>query len=175
MGWIMSWLQGLGIELVHWPAWLPSLAVVLSFGVVCLAMRVYRYWRRPRPHFFFPPKAEPSEAVEEPPRPLVSHRRRPTTRPAEQPVAVQLSDAIAEAPPRSALVVERSSTGVTWNADQPLEAGSLVTMRLAGASANVPWAQLEVRHCNQVGPVWRASGRFTKTPPWVVLLLFEAR
>jgi len=160
------------VDAARWQPWLPSFVIVIAFGLMCVGVRLVRYWREPRLHSFMPMPNETRPRDKEPPRPA-GVERRSIPRVVGETAAVVLSDEAAEAEPHPATVVDRANGGIALTLSRPMEPGCRFSMRLAGASGNVPWALLEVRYCNLVGGHYRAGARFLRTPPWVALLLFD--
>lgn len=88
--------------------------------------------------------------------------------------SVNVLIATAERPdsPVNSWVLERSINAMTLVAQEPFEAGTLAKVRPLNASAEIPWVDINVNECTQLGTEWRIACRFVKVPPYNILMLF---
>lgn len=98
--------------------------------------------------------------------------KRASVRRKGNPVVVLVSDAEGQAKPYEACVMDRSIGGLGVVVDNPVDVGTILSIRTASAPASVPWVQIEVRNCRKTNESWELGCQFVRTPPWSVLLLF---
>lgn len=75
-------------------------------------------------------------------------------------------------PVRHGLVLDRSVGGLRLGLDEEVAPGIHLLVLPHGASDMVPWTEVEVRTCRQVGDSWELGCQFVKVPPWSILLMF---
>jgi hypothetical protein len=95
-----------------------------------------------------------------------AHRRK------GNPVGVQITDADAKGEPIHGIVINRSAGGLGLEVDRPIEANTVVSVRVVNAPVTVPWIQVQVRSCRQQENGWLLGCQFVKPPPWSIMLLF---
>jgi len=88
------------------------------------------------------------------------------------PVEVLVADAEVTTELGRAWVVDRSLGGLCLQVDNPMEAGTVLSVRASAAAQGTPWTQVEVRSCRQDGHRWQLGCRYVRTPSWSVQLLF---
>jgi hypothetical protein len=85
---------------------------------------------------------------------------------------VFLSDAEHKTEAVDGWVTDRSTGGLAVVVGQPVEPGTILSIRTANAPDTVSWYQVEVRSCRPVEADWELGCQWVKAPPWSVLLLF---
>lgn len=98
--------------------------------------------------------------------------RRAALRRSGNPIAVLISDAKTEVQPIIGYVLNRSTGGLGLLVREPIEPGTILTVRAKDAPSEIPWVRMDVRSCRGDGGEWELGCRFQRTPPWNVLLLF---
>jgi hypothetical protein len=88
------------------------------------------------------------------------------------PVEVQVVNQTTHSVQMRGWVVDRSVGGLGLLMDQPIDAGSLLTVRPTNAPPLTPWIEVTVRSCRQSNPGYEVGCQFVKTPPWALLLTF---
>jgi hypothetical protein len=73
----------------------------------------------------------------------------------------------------SGWVLDRSLGGMCIEAQQPVEAGSLLAVRRQSAPESVPWVDRRVLHVREQENTWELGCEYVRTPNWEVLLQFE--
>jgi len=95
-----------------------------------------------------------------------AHRRK------GNPIGVQITDAEAKGEPFDAVVVNRSAGGLCLETDRPIDATTIVSIRVINAPVTVPWIEVQIRSCRQEDSTWLLGCQFVKPPPWSIMLLF---
>ena len=54
----------------------------------------------------------------------------------------------------------------------PIDATTIVSIRVINAPVTVPWIQVQIRSCRQEDSTWLLGCQFVKPPPWSIMLLF---
>jgi hypothetical protein len=148
---------------VQYVTWVP-----LGIGVlVAVGLFMWSVWH-PAPKPWTPPPYTPlpvqpltSARAEDPwLRGSATERRRYVRRRGNPvPVLVRLEDDTTNA---SGMIVDRSPGGLGLEINQEVPVGCQLRIRPSSVGDEVPWVELEVRHCRQVGDSWRIGGPFTK-------------
>jgi hypothetical protein len=155
-------------SLPHWHTITASLIGIAAAGVALLCGRLLAGRRRR-----LEPQVKPEREQRDPFVYGSATEKRSALRRRGNPVKVELSDAEATQEPTEAWVVDRSVGGLCLQVDKgPVPVGTILSVRVSGASRGVPWTQVEVRSCREEGKVWELGCQFLKTPAWSVLLLF---
>ena len=81
-------------------------------------------------------------------------------------------DAEAKGEPFDAVVVNRSAGGLCLETDRPIDATTIVSIRVINAPVTVPWIEVQIRSCRQEDSTWLLGCQFVKPPPWSIMLLF---
>lgn len=162
----------------------PENAVFISLGAgLASALTVYLFfrfvlgWGRPsKIDEDVPIRLEPRRDVASEDDPFVHGSkmdRRQALRRGGNPVQVLISDADAKAEPINGYVLDRSTGGLCLSVGEPIEEGTILTVRTTNAPVTTPWVKIEVRNCRPISSSeWEIGCKFDKTPPWSVLLLF---
>ena len=87
-------------------------------------------------------------------------------------VAIFIADPQKTEEPRRGWVVDRSAGGLCIALDNPVDAGTVLRVRVCNAPVTVPWAEIEVKSCRKDGNQWEAGCQFVVTPSYNVLMLF---
>jgi len=99
--------------------------------------------------------------------------RRNALRRGGNPIAVFITDAEGKGDPIHGYVLDRSTGGLCLAVGEPIEEGSIVSVKTTNAPITTPWIQIEVRNCRPISSSeWELGCKFEKTPPWSILLLF---
>jgi hypothetical protein len=101
----------------------------------------------------------------------MSERRRFVRR-SGNPVPVVISDAAGRQPARSGAVLDRSQGGLRLLVDEPAKKGTIISVRAEAGGAGIPWARMEVRHCQRTNVGWEWGCRFLDNVPASLMLLF---
>jgi hypothetical protein len=88
------------------------------------------------------------------------------------PVAVLVSDATGQTPPQTGTVIDRSVGGLGLALDDPVDIGTVLSIKPARSTALIPWVQLEVKTCRRTEVGWQLGCQFVRTPPSSVLWQF---
>jgi hypothetical protein len=115
-----------------------------------------------------PPRLGPSQ----PDRLASGDERRTAPRRKDNPIEVHISDAAARAAPAPGRVVDRSVGGLCLAVSDPVEVGTILSVRPATAPASIPWVQIEVRRQTVRAGYWELGCAFVQRPPLSVILLF---
>jgi hypothetical protein len=148
---------------VGYPLWIVGMALIAGLaaaGLVFLAGREFlrRYWPSPSPLAL--PASQDSLA-------FGREERRRWPRRWGNPVNVLVLEA-SKIKPSPAVVVNRSQGGLALLLDDYHEVGTVLSVRPAEAQGDIPWIQVEVRHCRKAGRQWLAGCQFVEAPPWDV-------
>jgi hypothetical protein len=87
-------------------------------------------------------------------------------------IPVLISDSTGTAAAHEAWVVNRSPGGLGLLLQQPVNAGAVLSVRAANATAMIPWVQVQVRSCRQDESGYAVGCQFVKQPPSTVLWQF---
>lgn len=99
--------------------------------------------------------------------------RRHALRRGGNPIAVIITDAEGQGEPLRGYVLDRSTGGLCLAVPEPVEEGSVISVKTTNAPQTTPWIQVEVRNCRPISDSeWELGCKFEKTPPWGILLLF---
>ncbi|HZT78831.1 MAG TPA: hypothetical protein VFA26_01305 [Gemmataceae bacterium] len=98
--------------------------------------------------------------------------KRTALRRAGNPVQVLISDEEAAEPPVAGWVLDRSTGGLRLSVFDPMECGTVLSVKPKCAADTIPWIKLEVRSCRKEASGWVLGCQFVRTPPWSVLLTF---
>jgi hypothetical protein len=88
------------------------------------------------------------------------------------PVEVRVADAEATKDLTRGWVIDRSVGGMCLALFEPIDTGTIISIRPSRGADLAPWVQVEVMSCRRATDSWEAGCRFVRTPPWSVLLLF---
>ncbi|HEV3235700.1 MAG TPA: PilZ domain-containing protein, partial [Gemmataceae bacterium] len=125
--------------------------------------------RKIAPTAEFPAQSDPKDSV---PLTFKSTEMRAATRRGGNAVAVFIADPQRSDEPRRGWVVDRSAGGLCIALDNPVEAGTVLRIRVCNAPVTVPWAEVEVKSCRKDGNQWEAGCKFVVIPSYNVLMLF---
>jgi len=153
-----------------------ALPAAIGGGAIALVLLAGLWMLRRRPKPELPPApgaARPKSKVEVDPflRGSILEKRTALRR-AGKPVDVLLSDADHKAEPVPGWVIDRSTGGLAVAVSRDYEIGTVLTVRPLAASEQVPWLQIEVRHCYRLDSDWRLSCKFVRTPPYGIMVMF---
>lgn len=70
------------------------------------------------------------------------------------------------------VVINRSEGGVALLLDEKFALDLVVAVRATEAPADVPWINVQVRHCRKAGRNWLVGCQYQESPPWNVLVWF---
>ena len=87
-------------------------------------------------------------------------------------IQVVLQDAGGEGDPFPAWIMDRSIGGLGLSVDQPLEPGTILRVRRATASTDIPWVDIQVKSVRVKENTWEVGCQFTRSHSVDVLLQF---
>lgn len=102
-----------------------------------------------------------------------SPKRRKTARGKGAPVRIFISDAEAKSEPFSAYVQNRSIGGLCVTLNQPVQVGTILSVRPAKELPENPWYQVEVKYCRKSDSGYEMGCQFLGRPNWNMLLTFQ--
>lgn len=146
---------------------LPALVGLFTCGLFMVALRSTL-----RSRSAGPPPAEAAPEYD----PFVDGSRsekRTAARRGGSRVAIHYQLDEKKGPPQEGWVRDRSVGGLCLILDEAFAAGTVLRVLPVNASSIVPWVDVEVRSCRQVGDDYELGCQFVKQPPWSVLLLFN--
>jgi HEAT repeat protein len=91
---------------------------------------------------------------------------------ASKSVNVQILFGMHQIEPEPGTVLDLSDGGLGLMTRKPYNPGAMLSVRPASAGDDIPWVLVEVRHCRQVGRLWRIGCKFVRSPSYGVLVLF---
>ena len=161
------------IDFSHWTTYVPVGGVGVAFALAVFLWLWNRVVARrsPAAPAVTPAAAEGSEARD----PFIygsAEEKRVALRRQGSPVVVLISDAAGRAPPRRGTVLDRSVGGLGLELEDPVEVGSIISVRPERSNTLIPWVQVEVRSCRRADFGWQLGCQFVKSPPSSVLWLF---
>jgi hypothetical protein len=63
--------------------------------------------------------------------------------------------------------------GLGLSTAEPIQEGTLLQLRVTSLPDSVPWVEVTVRNCHQLGDRWIVGCAFTRPPPEDTLLSFR--
>jgi hypothetical protein len=154
----------------NWVSW-PLLGVLLGVLLGGAGSLLYLLFQRnqsgdkPRP-----PRG--IRRVPESPLPVATRERRTSLRRKGQPIVVQIRDAEAAAEVGRGQIVDRSLGGVCLGVDDPIDEGTMLTIRPARAPDSVGWLPVVVKSCREKAGSWELGCEFLQQPSWHILMHF---
>jgi hypothetical protein len=98
--------------------------------------------------------------------------RRRALRREGNPVELLIADDRPGTTPINGQVMDRSRGGLLIAAHHEYPVGAVLSVRTTNAPNDLPWIQVEVKHCRQQGDGWQLGCKFTHELPWGILLFF---
>src|ERR1700730_8375570 len=126
-----------------WVPWAIGVAVAVVAALACFGL-LYRHQASPQQS-----PAQKADPLLDPFIHGSGAEKRTALRRVGSPTAVLISDAEALGPPVHGQVIDRSMGGVGMTIDGPIEVGAILSVRVANATALIPWVQVEVKNCRQ--------------------------
>lgn len=160
---------------IDWTNWnnytIPAIGILASVVVFLLAQLAFGRPRKKQAVERYATLLRPVP-VEDPFYRGSAGEKRASVRRKGNPVKILISDAEGQAKPHEGCVIDRSIGGLGMMVEEPVEVGTILSVRAVNAPASVPWVQIEVRNCRKGAEAWEIGCQFVRTPPWSVLLLF---
>lgn len=156
------------VAVLRWEHWIIP-AVGMASAALTLAV-VASILRRPKVPVFRPVNGQPP-----PPDPFLegsATERRTTFRRSGNPIEVSIAAAEPAGEIARGRVVDRSMGGLCLITTQPIDKGTIISVRPLNAPPPAQWVQVQVRGCRQDGKEWELGCQFLRTPPYSVLLSF---
>lgn len=158
------------VSLPRWEIWVGPVAGLFCAGLVVVGGRL----------FFGSRRAHQPDPLEEQGKELAaryqaqaSPKRRKTARGKGTPVRIFVSDAEAKAEPFSAYIQNRSIGGLCVSLVQPVQVGTILSVRPAKEMDENPWHQVEVKYCRRADDGYEMGCQFLGRPNWNMLMKFQ--
>ncbi len=160
-------------DLEDWKAYIGPAAGVLA-GLAALLVGLYLSARRQRGQSSGGAKVEKhaDNDAKDPFTQGAKRERRSALRRGGNAVPILISDAAVRSAPSHGWVIDRSTGGLKLAVNDSMAPGTILSVRTSNAPQAIPWVQLEVKSCRQLGKEYELGCQFVRTPPWSVLLLF---
>jgi PilZ domain-containing protein len=155
------------------PPWQTLVIPAVGLVVTLLSLVVGRFiLPRSRNQEAAPDTAKKNNPTHDPFANGSASERRGAARRKGNPVEILISDAEATKEAARACVVDRSMGGLCLLLNEPVEPGTVVSIKPVNGPQATPWVQVEVRSCKKDSSVYEVGCQFVRTPAWAVMLLF---
>jgi hypothetical protein len=88
------------------------------------------------------------------------------------PIEVRMKGFLNREEAVAGLVINRSKGGLAVVLDESVDPGTFLRIRPTEAPTDIPWAEVEVRHCRSAGKNWIIGCKFVGEVPWATKLWF---
>jgi hypothetical protein len=158
------------------PAWelvcIPIIGLAAAGLVAVVARTVFTRRPPPKPPNVENKQTQPAFGQSDPFIHGSARETRAGFRRSGNPIQVAITDAEAEKELGNGWVIDRSAGGMGLAVFEPMDTGTIISVRPSKGAELAPWVQLEIMSCRRATDSWELGCRFVRTPPWSVLLLF---
>jgi len=164
--WAKSFLP---FDLTRWETWVVLGAGAITASLTLLTSR-FLFFRKKRRRTKEAPPREKAEA--DPFEEGSATEKRESLRREGNPVEVFITDAAEEGEPIRGWVIDRSLGGVRLLVYEPMDVGTILSIRPRQAPPGTPWTQIVVKSCDYTKSGYYFGCMFRRAPPWSIMLLF---
>lgn len=157
-------------SLPRWEYWLiPAAGIASAFLAVAVGAT---FFRRRKLQSLLPPTLDGFHSTKDPFVVGSATEKRTSLRRGGNPVEVSIAAAEPAGELTRGFVVDRSMGGLCLVMKEPVDKGTVVSVKPVNAPSTALWVQIQVKSCRQEGKEWELGCQFVRTPPWSVLLSF---